>query len=560
MDVKSELDERTREHHLRRLIETCTGIVSELDLEAVLHRVVETARDLTGARYAALGVLNRDRSELERFVYVGIEEETRRMIGAFPRGRGVLGELIRNPRPLRLRDVNEHPHAYGFPPGHPPMRSFLGVPITVRGEVYGNLYLTEKRGAEEFDEWDEEAVVILARCAGIAIENARLYTSLAEREAELERALRSAETSLDIATTVGGETDTGRVLDLIVKRARALVEARAVAVLLRRGDDLEVAASAGALKEDLAGHRIPIAGSIHEAVLGDQRPRRLDDEALIRQTAPLAAHVGAQAELIVPLVFRSSAVGTLIAFDREGGPQFDQEDLRLLQAFAASAATAVATAQTVESDRLKQQVAVSERERRHWARELHDETLQALAAIRITLAAALQDDGPRRAESIERAASDAIEQLEGQITELTRLINDLRPISLEQAGLPEALRRLAQESAAHGELEVEADVEIDSELGADAQRVAYRLVQESLSNVIRHARAKRAVVRARLGEGYLRIAVEDDGNGFDTGSVAPGHGLIGMRERVEMLGGDLAISSNPGQGTAVTARIPTRRG
>ncbi len=225
---------QSQEDHFRRLVDVGTALLSELDLEALLRSVVEASRELTSARYAALGVLDPDHTELERFIYLGIDDETKREIGDLPRGRGVLGELIRDPAPLRLPDVERHPHAYGFPPGHPPMHSFLGVPITVRGETFGNLYMTEKQGAEEFDSDDEEAARTLAIWAGIAIENARLYTSLSEREAETEQALRQAQASVDIAHTVGGETDVERVLDLIVKRARALVDARAVLVLLQR--------------------------------------------------------------------------------------------------------------------------------------------------------------------------------------------------------------------------------------------------------------------------------------------------------------------------------------
>src|SRR6476659_541023 len=162
MDLSDQSQSQTQEERFRRLIDVGAALLSELDLESVLRSVVEAARELTSAEYAALGVLDRDRKELERFIYLGIDDETRRAIGNLPRGRGVLGELIRDPRPLRLRDVNEHPHAYGFPPGHPPMRSFLGVPISVRGETFGNLYMTQKQGAEAFGEADEAAALTLA--------------------------------------------------------------------------------------------------------------------------------------------------------------------------------------------------------------------------------------------------------------------------------------------------------------------------------------------------------------------------------------------------------------
>lgn len=546
------------EDHFRRLLDVGNTLLAELDLESLLRAVVEAARDLTGARYAALGVLDREGRELERFIYLGIDEETKRAIGPLPRGRGVLGELIRAPRPLRLGDVNDHPHAYGFPPGHPPMHSFLGVPIRVRDEVYGNLYMTEKQGAAEFDENDEEAARTLAGWAGIAIENANLYTTLSEREAQVEQALRRAETSADIARTVGGETDVERVLDLIVKRARALVEARALLVLLRRGESLYVAAAAGEVGADVARLTIPTADSVLGAAMEERQARVLG-----RGTPPTQARLrerfGAEEALVVPLLFRGRAVGTLVALDREaGGGEFDEEDLRLLQAFASSAATAVATAQSVEAERLQQQVEIGERERRRWAQELHDDALQGLAAIRISLATALQRQGDGRAEAIEAAAAETVERLEEQIGELTRLINDLRPSTLERLGLQGALEVLAQECGARGELEMSADLELGVELSRQDERDVYRFVQEGLNNVLKHAGAGRVDVSVRAEGQLLRIGIDDDGRGFDPGAVAGGHGLIGMRERIEALGGELEVVSRDGAGTQVRARVPLR--
>jgi signal transduction histidine kinase len=556
MEESAPSGERTSEERFRRLIDIGSAILSELDLEAVLLSVVDAARELTGAEYAALGVLDRDRRELERFIYLGIDDETKATIGNLPRGRGVLGELIRKPVPLRLRDVNEHPHAYGFPPGHPPMHSFLGVPITVRGETFGNLYMTEKRDASEFDDEDEQAALTLATWAGIAIENARLYTTLSEREAEVEQALRRAETSADIARVVGGETDVERVLDLIVKRARALVDARSLLVLLRRGDHLYVAARAGEMGDETSEITVPIDDSVFGAAMEERVSRRLErgsptSEAQRRQ------RLGAEAALVVPLLFRGRAVGTLVALDREaGGSEFDQEDLRLLQAFAASAATAVATAQTVESDRLQQQVEIGDRERERWARELHDDALQGLAAIRISLATALQQEGPDRGEAIERVAAETVARLEDQIGELNRLINDLRPASLERLGLAGALEALAEECSARGGVEIESGIEIGGDPSAEEERIVYRLVQEALNNVVKHSEASRASLTARLVEGEIRIAVSDDGCGFDPAAVGSGRGLIGMRERIELHGGELEVRSEPERGTRILARLP----
>ncbi|HEU4738229.1 MAG TPA: GAF domain-containing sensor histidine kinase [Solirubrobacterales bacterium] len=545
------------EERFRRLLDVGSNILSELDLEVVLKSVAEAARELTGARYAALGVLDRERRELERFINVGIDEETRRDIGNLPRGRGVLGELIREPSPLRLRDVNAHPHAYGFPPGHPPMHSFLGVPIAVRGEIYGNLYMTEKQGAAQFDESDEEAAVTLAGWAGIAIENARLYTSLSEREAETEQALRQAETSVDIARTVGGETDVERVLDLIVKRARALVDARALLVLLRDGDHLYVAARAGEIGDDVADFEVPLDDAVFGAAMEERVSQRLN-RASPPSKARLRERLGAETALVVPLLFRGRAVGTLVALDHEAGDgiEFDQEDMRLLQSFAASAATAVATAQTVESDRLRQQVEAADKERERWARELHDDALQGLAAIRITLATALQSRGDQRAARIESAAEEAMARLEGQINELNRLINDLRPAALERLGLAGALQALAEESAARGGIDVEATVEIDETPGGDEERLVYRLVQEALTNVVKHAEATRVEVAVVGGNEEIRIAICDDGRGFDLALVSGGRGLIGMRERIELFGGSIEVGSKPDEGTKIAATVP----
>ncbi|HVT00469.1 MAG TPA: GAF domain-containing sensor histidine kinase [Solirubrobacterales bacterium] len=542
----------------RRLVEVGSSLLSELDLEAVLASVVAAARELTGARYAALGVLDPEGRELERFIYLGIDEQTRAAIGPLPRGRGVLGELIRHPEPLRLEDVESHPHAYGFPPGHPPMHTFLGVPIRIRDQAFGNLYMTEKAGGEKFDEGDEEAALTLANWAAIAIENARLYTALSSREAEIERALRRAETSADIARTVGGETDVERVLDLIVKRARALVEARTVIVLLRRRDRLAPAAQAGRVGPEIEELTIPTEDEVFQAAMQERVAQHLDpgtppSEARIRE------RLGAESALIVPLLFRGRAVGTLVALDREAGGDFDDEDLRLLQAFAATAAIAVGTAQSVEAGLLQQQVEVAEGERRRWAQELHDGVLQSLAAVRITLAAALHGAGEDRADKIEEAAERTVEGLEVQITELSRLINDLRPASLERLGLRAALEALAEESANRGDFEVVDEIDLDVELTADGERGIYRLVQEALNNVVKHSGAEHAWVKVGVEERRVRLQVRDDGSGFDP-ALGPGRGLLGMRERVEMLGGTIEIDSRPGGGTAIRASWPLRSG
>jgi len=438
------------------------------------------------------------------------------------------------------------------------MHAFLGVPITIRGKVYGNLNMTEKAGEVEFDEEDEEAATTLAAWAAIAIENARLYTALSLREAEVERALRRAEASTDIARAVGGETDVERVLDLIVKRGRALVEARTVIVLLRRGDRLSVGAQAGRVGPEVDQLTIPTEDAVFQVAMQERASQHLE-----RGTPPsearLRERLGAEAALVVPLLFRGRSLGALVALDRESGGDFVEEDLRLLQAFAATAVIAVATAQSVTAERLQQQVEVAEAERRRWAQELHDGALQSLAAVRITLAAALQGDGEDRPERIERAAEATIEGLEDQITELSRLINDLRPAPLERLGLAAALEALVEESANRGAFAAAIEVELDAELTSDEERGVYRLVQEALTNVVKHARARRVEVSVRTGDSLISIEVGDDGVGFDP-AAGPGRGLLGMRERTELLGGATEIDSTPGAGTTVRSTLPLRGG
>src|SRR5438874_1580379 len=258
------------EGRLRALFEAGLAVSSELSLEALLRRLVEAAAELTGARYAALGVIDASGSELEQFVTHGIDDGLRAEIGSLPRGRGVLGVLIRDAKPLRLHDLAEDPRSVGFPPGHPPMRSFLGVPIMLRGVAYGNLYLTEKQSGEDFTDEDEELVRLLAGQAAVAVENARLY----EASTRWSRQLQSLE---EIGNALATETDLDRLLDLVVRRLRELLEARIVALALPiGGDELRFAAVAGAGAENLLGTSISRSESKSGAVLERRRSERID--------------------------------------------------------------------------------------------------------------------------------------------------------------------------------------------------------------------------------------------------------------------------------------------
>ncbi|MDX6676494.1 MAG: hypothetical protein QOE31_546 [Solirubrobacteraceae bacterium] len=518
--------------------------------------MLETAREITGARYAALGILDRDRRELERFITRGIDDQGHRAIGDLPRGRGILGVLIDDPRPLRIPSVGEHPKSYGFPPGHPPMASFLGVPVLVRGQVWGNLYLTEKQGADEFDAVDEESVVILAAWAAIAIENARLYDAVAARRDELEQATRRLQAAQTIAVALGAEMGLEHVLELIAKRGRALVEARSLVIMLRDGADLVVAASAG-VTERATGARVPIGSSSTGQVLQSHEVRRIDDvNAHLRISAAELGVNDARTALLAPLVYRGRALGVLVAFDR--GPDaesFSLDDEMTLRAFAASAATAVALAQTVQRESLRRSLEAAESERRRWARELHDETLQGLGGLRVILSSALQRvEGGDIAELL----SEGVGQVEREIENLRAIITELRPAALDELGLVPAIEALVARVSAVEGLTIASDVEIFADggrLSQELETTVYRLVQEALTNVVKHAKAEHAAVRVRCRDGHVEIEVSDDGAGFDTRARTAGFGLAGMRERVALSGGELRITP-AAPGTVVRALLP----
>ena len=552
MDDHHHLDEQ----RLRRLIDVGRGLLSELDPEAVLQQVLEAACEITGARYAALGVLDQDRRELERFVTRGIDDDTHRAIGDLPRGRGILGVLIDSPHPLRIPNVGEHPKSYGFPARHPPMSSFLGVPVLVRDQVWGNLYLTEKEGGEEFDAVDEESAVILAAWAAIAIENARLYESVAARRDELEQTARRLEAARAIAVAVGAEMELEQVLELIAKRGRALVEARSLVILLREGEDLVVAASAG-VTERAIGVRLPIAGSTTGQVLMSHTVQRIDDVgAHLRISATQLGVLEGRTALLAPLIYRDRALGVLAAFDRGAAAAgFSEDDEATLRAFAASGATAVALAQTVQHDRLRHSLEAAEAERRRWARELHDETLQGLGGLRVILTSAVRRVGH---DDFAELLGEAVGHVEREIENLRAIITELRPAALDELGLVPAIEALVKRMSAIEGLEIGCSVDLpgpDGRIGPELETTVYRLVQEALTNVAKHARADHARVTVSARDGRLEVEVSDDGAGFDPAAATRGFGVAGMRERVQLSGGRLTVTPSA-SGTTVRAELP----
>ena len=510
------------DHAVRRLLDAGRAVVSDLDLEAVLPRVLRTAAEITGARYAALGVLDEQRAGLERFLTHGLTDAERAAIGDPPRGHGLLGAVIADPRPLRVEDLAHDPRAVGFPPAHPPMGSFLGVPIMIGGHAWGNLYLCDKLDGEPFTDADEQAVVVLAGWASVAVENARLFEHSEQRRRELE-------VTMEIARALGGETDLGRILELIVQRGLELLGASGLLILLRAPDGLTVAASAGQVPTKFDGARLRCG------------PDR------VRDALGLAARDGT----VVPLVFRGRTVGMLVAlggFNRSGGDT-------LLSSFAASAATAVATARTVEEQRLRDAMHAAEEERRHWARELHDTTLQGLGGLRLMLTAGSRTSDADRLRTILR---DAMSRLEEEIAGLRGLVRELRPAALDELGLAAAIEGLATRAANDASIEVVANVTLlRPRHDPDVETAVYRIVQEAMTNATRHSGAQRVTITLAEDVEALHVRVADDGCGFDPRAATAGFGLTGMRERVALLHGELELASSA-DGTTITAAIPNQ--
>lgn len=545
---------RVDTQRLRALLDAGRSLAAELDPDALLSMLLDAARELTGARYAAIGVLSPGGDELERFITAGIDPASHAAIGDLPRGRGVLGVLIDDPKALRLSDVGRHALSYGFPAGHPEMHSFLGVPVLVRGEPWGNLYLTEKQGGD-FTPEDEEAITVLADFAAVAVVNARLFGSESARRTELERANAVLETTTDLSRALGGVVDVDRALELVVKRSRALLDARLVELAVIDGDHVVIAAGAGEGVEEFAGRRMPLEGSIAANVVRTGRAQRFEE---IPKSAFARRELGARRAMVTPLTFRRRTIGILVVLDRTtGDAPFTADEQRLLEAFAASAATVLATAQQATDEARRRSFSASEEERRRWARELHDETLQEMAALRVMLSSARRAEDPARWRA---TLDDASELLGGAIHNLRSLITDLRPAALDDLGLAAALEALTERLQRQYALKIEFDHETAGGLRLDGEleAAAYRLVQEALNNVGKHARAGRAQVTLRVDDA-VNLEIRDDGRGFDFANAERGFGLHGMEERVAALQGTIDVTSATGSGTTVSVRLPLHR-
>ena len=534
---------------LRVLVEAGIALSSELSLDAVLQRLVETAARLTGARYAALGVIDTSGHGLERFVTTGIDAETYAAIGDLPRGRGLLGVLIRDAETLRLHDIADDPRSVGFPLHHPPMHTFLGVPVLLRGIAFGNLYLTEKDSGD-FTEEDEELTQLLAAQAAVAIENARLYESST-------RSLRQLESLNEIGTALASEIELEPLLGLVARRLRELVHARLVLIALPQGETLTIAAAEGENAYGIAGARLAFGSSKAGRVLERGRSERVDsvvDDPEVDQQA--ARRLGVRSALYVPLIARGRTIGVLIAHDKAGAkPVFSDDDLRLAESLADRAAVAVDLSERVGRDALARVVAAQELERKRLARELHDETGQALTSILLGLkplerTAATEED---------RAVVASLRELVvSTLQDVRRLAVELRPSTLDDFGLSTAVERLAETFRDNTGMRVDVDAQLgDVRLPAEVETALYRIVQEALANIVKHAEATRVSILLTRKESSVAAVVEDDGKGFDKSETGDDVlGLVGMRERVGLVGGRLVIESAKGSGTTIAAEVP----
>nr|WP_221380739.1 GAF domain-containing sensor histidine kinase [Actinoplanes polyasparticus] len=530
----------TSRERLRALLDAVVGIGTDLDLRSTLQRIVEAACALVGARYGALGVLGADRTDLSDFITHGIDAAAHAKIGDLPHGRGVLGVLITDPSPVRLPDITQHPDSYGFPPNHPPMHSFLGVPVRTRDQIFGNLYLAEKQGADEFSLDDEEIVIALAAAAGVAIDNARLFTLAQQRE-------RWLAATAEITSVLLGTVHRTEALRLIARRAREVSGAELVLVMLYDDADarytIEVADGADPLCGELTG-RIVAVDPDAAAGFGREKFRAVEN---LRAVAEWPGPVPESPAMTVPLAGPDTLHGVLIVTQPAGQPPSD-EDAAQLSTFAGQAALALERARAQEE---RQQLVVLE-DRERIARDLHDVVIQRLFATGMHLQGAVHQAGkPEVAKRINAAVDD----LDATIRDIRRSIFELRtPTGPSlRSELNETVVAASEALGFRPVLDTSGPV--DSAIPDDIKPELVAVLREALSNIARHAGATDARISLRVAGSEVVLHVEDDGIGFDPARARGG--VVNMGERAHDLGGSFEIgAAREGTGTMLTWRVP----
>lgn len=527
------------------LLDAVVSIGRELELETVLRRIVEAATALVDARYGALGVIGED-GQLAQFVPVGVTEDEIAAIDEWPHGRGILGLLIKEPQALRLSDIRDHPASFGFPQGHPPMRTFLGVPIRIREEVFGNLYLTEKRDGRYFDEQDETIVTALATAAGVAIENARLYEETRQRETWLE-----ASAELTRMLLSGSEPRDALALVAALAREMSRAKAAAVAVPSSGPDTMVVTAVAGEGYDELAGFEFSVDNTLTGEVFATGEPQSIAEFSGDPSGAPLILKLPSGPRMLIPLGERGSVRGVLVVAKSRGQSPFPSAVMRLLRSFAGQAAIVLELA---DARREAERYGLID-ERARIARDLHDVVIQRLFATAMTLTGAVRlIDRPEAASRVHSAVDDldeTIRQIRSTIFALqsteqaasggglrSRLLGVLDAVS-EHLGFTPGLRM-------EGLLDTDVPDEVRDDLVA--------VLQESLSNVVRHAKATHADVLIELRDGQLLLRVRDNGVGVPEGGRRSG--LANLAERAARLGGDFEVRPGDDRGTVLEWRVP----
>ncbi|OMC44445.1 histidine kinase [Mycobacterium sp. IS-2888] len=517
------------------LLEAMLVVTSGLDLDATLRTIVHSATKLVDARYGALEVHDRD-NRLVRFVHEGIDEETVRRIGHLPEGLGVIGLLIDEPKPLRLDDLSQHPASIGFPAHHPPMRTFLGVPVLVRDQSFGTLYLTDKTNGQPFSDDDEVLVQALAAAAGIAVANARLYQEAQQRQSWIEA-------TRDIATELLSGTEPATVFRLVAEEALKLTAAEAALVAVpvddnaASTDELLVVETVGSAAASTAGRTVAIAGTAIGDAFATGTPRRVDGLDLD------GAHDLGPA-LILPLRATDTVAGVVVVVRQRGA--FTDEQLEMMAAFADQAALAwqLATSQR----RMRELDVLTDRDR--IARDLHDHVIQRLFAVGL----ALQGTVPRARDSeVQQRLSEAVDDLQAVIQDIRTTIFDLhgaaQGITRLRQRIDEAVTQFAGSGLRTtvqfvGPLSV-----VDGALADHAEAV----VREAVSNAVRHADATTLTVRVSV-EDDLCIEVSDNGRGMP--DEFTGSGLTNLRRRAEQAGGQFTIESAGTGGTVLRWSAP----
>ncbi|BDX33597.1 histidine kinase [Mycobacterium antarcticum] len=545
-ELLNEVQERVEQigegrEKLDGLVDAMLVVTSGLDLAATLRTIVHTAIELIDARYGALGVRGHEH-ELTEFIFEGIDDDTRRLIGPLPQGHGVLGALIDEPKPIRLNNIVDHPASVGFPPNHPPMKTFLGVPVRIRDDVYGNLYLTEKVSGQPFSEDDEVLAQALAAAAGIAIDNARLYEQSRTRQSWVEA-------TRDIATQLLSGGDPAQVFQLVAAEALKLTGADVALVAVPPGTDLpladftelEIVEMAGG-DEDVVATTIPVQGTTVGRVFQHRTPHRgnaIDAEFKLFLDDPGPA-------LVLPLRATDTVAGVVIALRRRGAPPFTDEQLDMMATFADQAALAWQHASTQR--RLRELDVITDRDR--IARDLHDHVIQRLFAIGL----ALQGTIPRtRSPEAQQRLSDSVDDLQGVIQEIRTTIFDLHAGS---AGTTRLRQRLDEAVAQFGGSDVRTTVQIVGPLSVVEPALADHaeaVVREAASNAVRHGGATELSVLITVDDD-LSIEVTDNGCGIGE-NVTPS-GLTNLRHRAEDSGGTFSVAKSGARGTVLRWSAP----